>query len=136
MYVISFIDIKRPSRLTLRRHRLRCRLIARSPARRCFLLLLELFSKILPIVHHNLLDREQCLIADIRVLEQLQGKQLVMRLLSHKDPNVRYQALLAVQKIMVHNWEYLGKQLEKEKEAPAGGAAGDKAAPKAVTTKS
>lgn len=58
-----------------------------------------------------------------------------MQLLSHEDPNVRYEALVAVQKLMVHNWyayvhiylsqqnslkgifvfrEYLGKQLEKE----------------------
>lgn len=37
-----------------------------------------------------------------------------MQLLGHDDPNVRYEALLAVQKLMVHNWEYLGKQLEKE----------------------
>jgi hypothetical protein len=29
----------------------------------------------------------------------------------------RYEALLSVQKLMVHNWEYLGKQLEK----PPGG---------------
>ena len=38
-----------------------------------------------------------------------------MRLLSAEDPNVRYHALLAVQKLMVHNWEYLGKQLDAEK---------------------
>lgn len=48
------------------------------------------------------------------VIEQLGGKQLVMQHLSHEDPNVRYEALLAVQKLMVHNWEYLGRQLEKE----------------------
>ncbi|XP_069705696.1 V-type proton ATPase subunit H isoform X1 [Periplaneta americana] len=48
------------------------------------------------------------------VIEQLGGKQLVMQLLGHEDPNVRYEALLAVQKLMVHNWEYLGRQLEKE----------------------
>ncbi|ETN60671.1 ATPase SFD subunit [Anopheles darlingi] len=57
------------------------------------------------------------------VIEQLGGKQLVMQLLAHEDPNVRYEALLAVQKLMVHNWEYLGKQLEKESEkTPASGA--------------
>ena len=48
------------------------------------------------------------------VLEQLHGKTLVMSLLSHADHNVRYEALLAVQKLMVHNWEYLGRKLEKE----------------------
>lgn len=48
------------------------------------------------------------------VIENLGGKQQVMHLLSHEDPNVRYQALLCVQKLMVHNWEYLGRQLEKE----------------------
>ncbi|KAJ8959192.1 hypothetical protein NQ318_022454 [Aromia moschata] len=59
------------------------------------------------------------------VIEQLGGKQLVMQLLAHEDPNVRYEALLAVQKLMVHNWEYLGRQLEKEQstEKPSGGSA-------------
>lgn len=38
------------------------------------------------------------------IIEQLGGKQRVMHLLSHDDPNVRYEALLAVQKLMVHNW--------------------------------
>lgn len=52
----------------------------------------------------------------ISTIENLGGKQLVMQLLAHEDPNVRYEALLAVQKLMVHNWEYLGKQLEKDKE--------------------
>ena len=40
----------------------------------------------------------------LSVLEQLGGKTLVMSLLAHDDPNVRYEALLAVQKLMVHNW--------------------------------
>jgi len=57
------------------------------------------------------------------VLEQLNGKQIVMQLLVHDDPNVRYEALLAVQKLMVHNWEYLGKQLEKENENQKQGTA-------------
>lgn len=48
------------------------------------------------------------------VIEQYQGKQAVMKLLTAEDPNVRYHALLAVQKLMVHNWEYLGKQIDSE----------------------
>ena len=52
------------------------------------------------------------------MVDKLGGKQMVMQHLAHEDPNVRYEALLAVQKIMVHNWEYLGKQLNQ----PAGGA--------------
>lgn len=47
-------------------------------------------------------------------VEQNNGKSAVMKLLTAEDPNVRYHALLAIQKLMVHNWEYLGKQLEKE----------------------
>ncbi|KAK0172775.1 hypothetical protein PV328_006052 [Microctonus aethiopoides] len=54
------------------------------------------------------------------VIEQLGGKQRVMQLLGHEDPNVRYEALIAVQKLMVHNWEYLGKQLEKEQTGGTG----------------
>ncbi|VDM18061.1 unnamed protein product [Hydatigera taeniaeformis] len=50
-----------------------------------------------------------------QVIDQLGGKQVVMSLLQHHDPSVRYNALLALQKIMVHNWEYLGKQLETQK---------------------
>ena len=54
---------------------------------------------------HNYLTRYSklyyCLFS---VLEQLGGKTIVMSLLAHADPNVRYEALLAVQKLMVHNW--------------------------------
>jgi len=60
------------------------------------------------------------------VLEQLGGKTLVMSLLGHTDPNVRYEALLAVQKLMVHNWEYLGRKLKQdtdEKKKPQQGIA-------------
>ncbi|XP_026475284.1 V-type proton ATPase subunit H isoform X2 [Ctenocephalides felis] len=57
------------------------------------------------------------------IIEQLGGKQLVMQLLAYEEPNVRYEALLAVQKLMVHNWEYLGKQLEKDQTSETKGAA-------------
>jgi len=58
------------------------------------------------------------------VLEQLGGKTLVMSLLAHPDPNVRYEALLAVQKLMVHNWEYLGRKLKQETNEPKPGQPG------------
>ncbi|KAJ8279792.1 hypothetical protein COCON_G00068580 [Conger conger] len=54
-----------------------------------------------------------------RVIEQLGGKQLVMSHMHHEDQQVRYNALLAVQKLMVHNWEYLGKQLQSSEQPPA-----------------
>ena len=40
----------------------------------------------------------------IRVVEMLKGKEVVMRLVSHGNSEVRMQALLAMQKMMVQNW--------------------------------
>ena len=55
------------------------------------------------------------------VAENLGGKHLVMQMLTHDDPNVRYEALLCVQKLMVHHWEYLGKQLQQDTGVTGGG---------------
>lgn len=41
------------------------------------------------------------------VIEQFDGKSAIMSLLTHDDMNVRHQALLCVQKLMVHNWYVL-----------------------------
>lgn len=44
-------------------------------------------------------------------MEQLGGKEAMMRLLTVKDPNVRYHALLAAQKLMINNWKDLGLEI-------------------------
>jgi len=56
-----------------------------------------------------LYDRELIafLVSAHRILAQLGGKTKLMTRMSHKSPRVVKQALLAVQKLMVHNWESL-----------------------------
>ncbi len=44
------------------------------------------------------------LIKYFRAIDKLDGKVIIMRLLENPDSNVRYQGLLCVQKLMVHNW--------------------------------
>lgn len=44
-----------------------------------------------------------------RVINKLGGKTKLMLNLSHKNPRVAKAALLATQKLMVANWEYLNK---------------------------
>ena len=63
-----------------------------------------------------------------QVIDKISAKQTVMQLMSHdvsfyrihiffiifikiKDQTVRYNALIAVQKMMVNNWEILGRQI-------------------------
>lgn len=75
---------------------------------------------ILSVANHDIGEYVRHYPRGKNVVDKLGGKQMVMHHLAHEDPNVRYEALLAVQKIMVHNWEYLGKQLNQ----PAGGNAG------------
>ncbi|XP_074599478.1 V-type proton ATPase subunit VhaSFD isoform X2 [Brevipalpus obovatus] len=48
------------------------------------------------------------------VIDKLNGKFQIMQLMVDNDPNVKYEALLCVQKLVVHNWEYLGRQIEKD----------------------
>lgn len=44
-------------------------------------------------------------------VEKFGGKRAIMNLLYHEDKNVRYEALLALQKIMVHHWYVGGNRL-------------------------
>lgn len=46
-----------------------------------------------------------------KVIEELGIKHSVMTLMTHANSQVKYNALITVQKLMVQNWEYLGKTL-------------------------
>jgi len=43
------------------------------------------------------------------IVQHLNIKLDIMKLMAHEDPDVKKQALFAIQKTMVHNWEYLTK---------------------------
>jgi V-type H+-transporting ATPase subunit H len=43
------------------------------------------------------------------IVQQQNVKIEIMKLMAHQDPEVKKQALFAIQKTMVHNWEYLTK---------------------------
>lgn len=44
-----------------------------------------------------------------QILQHLNAKAPLLALLSHSDPNVTKNALLSLQKLMLQNWEYLGR---------------------------
>eukprot|EP00457_Paulinella_chromatophora_P011626 gb/GEZN01011779.1/.p1 GENE.gb/GEZN01011779.1/~~gb/GEZN01011779.1/.p1 ORF type:complete len:173 (-),score=30.16 gb/GEZN01011779.1/:102-620(-) len=44
-----------------------------------------------------------------RIIEKAGGKPILMRMLAHKSPGVKKQALLCIQKLMVQNWQFLHK---------------------------
>ena len=53
------------------------------------------------------------------VLEKLDGKKYILKHMANKEhASVRFEALIAVQKLMTQNWGTLGQQL---KESMAGG---------------
>lgn len=43
------------------------------------------------------------------LIQALDAKVPIMNLMTHPDPAVQKEALLCVQKLMVHNWEYLSR---------------------------
>jgi len=44
-----------------------------------------------------------------QLIQNMGGKEAVMKLMFHGDAEVQRQALMCLQKIMVHNWEYLSR---------------------------
>lgn len=58
---------------------------------------------------HKLINYQNILFYFFSVIEQLDAKTTIMSMLTHEDTNVKHQALLCVQKLMVHHWEYLTK---------------------------
>ncbi|XP_077966208.1 V-type proton ATPase subunit H-like isoform X2 [Styela clava] len=68
-------------------------------------------AQILAVATHDIGEYVRHYPRGKKIIDQLGIKQMVMQLLGHEDSQVKYNALIAVQKLMVHNWEYLGKQL-------------------------
>ena len=59
------------------------------------------------------------------VLEKLGGKQYIMKHMANKEhATVRYEALIAVQKLMTQNWGTLGQQLKVSTAECGGGGVG------------
>jgi V-type H+-transporting ATPase subunit H len=66
---------------------------------------------VLAVAAHDIGEYVRCHPRGRKILEQLGCKTRVMQLMLHADSSVKYQALLATQKIMVDNWEYIGKPI-------------------------
>lgn len=47
------------------------------------------------------------------IVEKLGGKTAILRHMHNADPAVRYESLIAVQKLMTQNWGILEKSLQK-----------------------
>ena len=52
-----------------------------------------------------------------RMIEDLGAKTFVMELVNHENTEIRMQALLSIQKMMVQNWsvKYIGNNTDQEK---------------------
>lgn len=72
-------------------------------------------SNVIAISIHDLGEYARCFPKGKKVLNELGAKARIMELMTSSDPIISYEALLAVQKIMVVNWEYLSKEKEKNK---------------------
>ncbi|EGD77524.1 hypothetical protein PTSG_08622 [Salpingoeca rosetta] len=54
-----------------------------------------------------------------KVLEDLSAKSKIIALMEHEDKQVKFEALIAVQKMVSDNWEFLGAQTKKAAEGSA-----------------
>ncbi|GAV02998.1 hypothetical protein RvY_13489 [Ramazzottius varieornatus] len=68
---------------------------------------------VLSVALHDVGEYVRCFPKGKTAVEALGGKSKAMALLNHEDGNVRYQALLTVQKMLIQNWEFLGKRVRQ-----------------------
>eukprot|EP00053_Salpingoeca_punica_P004979 m.52050 g.52050 ORF g.52050 m.52050 type:complete len:455 (+) comp13035_c0_seq1:52-1416(+) len=73
-------------------------------------------SECIAVAIHDLGEYARHYPAGKRALDSLQAKICVTGLIEHEDSAVRYEALIALQKMMTNNWEYLGEKTRKDME--------------------
>ena len=61
---------------------------------------------VLAVAAHDIGQYVKFYPAGKKFIQEIGAKQQVMELMTHENPDVRYQALLAVQKYMTGGWEY------------------------------
>jgi len=77
------------------------------------LLTLDNNALVLAVAAHDIGEYVRCYPRGRRILETLDCKTKVMMLMQHPDSAVKYNALVATQKIMVDNWEYIDRVSDK-----------------------
>lgn len=60
--------------------------------------------QVLAVANHDLGEYVRHYPRGKQVLETLGGKKYIMKHMQNEDPAVRYEALIAVQKLMTQNW--------------------------------
>ena len=70
--------------------------------------------KVLAVAAHDVGEYVRHYPRGKQVLDTLGGKQYIMMHMSHDEKDVRYEALVAVQKVMTQNWGALGKKINED----------------------
>eukprot|EP00039_Didymoeca_costata_P022663 m.4946 g.4946 ORF g.4946 m.4946 type:complete len:470 (+) comp3144_c0_seq1:127-1536(+) len=73
---------------------------------------------VLAVANHDLGEYVRHYPRGKQVLETLGGKKYIMKHMQNEDPAVRYEALIAVQKLMTQNWGRLGQKLQETMDTP------------------